>query len=309
MKRMSGQIIHMKHMKVHKKLKHLKLEKLHGPQQFQVNDGSRKITSVRYVKNVKDAIPGAPFPTNLRMHRRGRPHHNFGNPKPQGYTVTEEELSKRDPVILFAKEDFSISQAAKELMRLGPKFCPTPRGPVDELGQYQSWLSWRESVRWNWFHNNGKELDEIENNYVKKPWDTKTDRAAPIATDCPVLEALFEGCRRDLFDPTQRKQIKDNLSTEQRNYIKEVKTIYPTLGIRIRSEDKGHRFVVADAETEDNLIENHLKNEEQFVETDEDKTEEHIAKIKEWADRGLKQELNIRLRNTLQRLRNGLIEG
>ena len=119
--------------------------------------------SFKYVRNVMDAIPGAPFPTNLRKHRRGRHHHNFRNPHPhpQGYTVTEDDLSRRDPIILTTKDDFSISQAGKEVMRLGPKFCPTPKGSVDEFCQNKSWLKWRENSRRAWFHNKSIQVHSL----------------------------------------------------------------------------------------------------------------------------------------------------
>ena len=48
----------------------------------------------------------------------------------------------------------------------------------------------------------------------------------------------------------------------------------------MRREDKGHRFVIADAETEDNMIESHLNNAEQFTEILQDPTEEYIIQLK-----------------------------
>ena len=43
-----------------------------------------------------------------------------------------------------------------------------------------------------------------------------------------------------------RKRITSNISEEQRNFIKEVSQEYPKRNLRVRREDKGGRFVVAD---------------------------------------------------------------
>ena len=153
-------------------------------------------------------------------------------------------------------------------MRMGPKTCPTPREPVDEMAQYKSWLKWKENLCWKWHFNKGLKPEDIEDIFVRKPWDTPTDRAAPIVNDCPELEAMIANAYRDLFDPNQRRKIKDNLSKEQRSFINEVKTKYPQKGLRIRMEDKGHRFVIADAISEDTMIEDKLKNVEQYTEVD-----------------------------------------
>ena len=79
-----------------------------------------------------------------------------------------------------------------------------------------------------------------------------------------------------------------NLTQEQRDFIKEVKTEYPKKNIRIRREDKGYRFVILDGESEDQLIENGLKNIERYAETDESPMEDYIEKIENFAAAGLR---------------------
>ena len=80
-----------------------------------------------------------------------------------------------------------------------------------------------------------------------------------------------------------------NLTQEQRDFIKEVKTEYPKKNIRIRREDKGYRFVILDGESEDQLIENGLKNRERYEETDENPMEEYIDRIDNFAAAGLRE--------------------
>ena len=122
-------------------------------------------------------------------------------------------------------------------MALGPLTAPTPPGPVDEKSQHEAWVRWRESLRWNLFFNKHQQPEDVPHDHVSQPWNEKTKQAAPVAQDCPELEAFIEAFFRDLVDPAKRKKIKDNLTQDQRNYIKDVKTEYPKMNIRIRMED------------------------------------------------------------------------
>ena len=173
-------------------------------------------------------------------------------------------------------------------MRLGPKTCPTPEGPVDEKALYEGFIRFREGLRWKWFFNKNSSLEEVLDNHTSHPWDEKTDRSAPVAQDCPELEALISAVYKDLFDPALRKKIKGNLSKEQRDFILEVKTEYPKRNIRIRREDKGSRFVVVDGDEEDKLIEDGLHNAERFRESEENPIEEYNERIEGFAAAGVR---------------------
>ena len=59
--------------------------------------------------------------------------------------------------------------------------------------------------------------------YEKQPWDERTERMALVARDCPQLEAFLDFCFQDIFDPAQSKKISDNLTKEQRDFIKTLK--------------------------------------------------------------------------------------
>ena len=265
------------------KLRKLRREKRQNIQ-FQISRGSRKMSGESYIKQ-EDKSRGAPFPVNLRLHRRHRRKPNLNRNLHQGYEPTQEEIKLRNPVILTKKEGFTISEAGNQLCRMGPKTCPTPTQPVDELAQYESWLKWRESMRWSYHFNKDKRKEDVNQDFQKTPWYRKTDRTAPAA--CPALEAYFEAVGRDLSDPNLRRKISDNLTPEMREFIKEVKEDYPRQNLRFRTEDKGPRFVVTDGETEDNLIKNDLENPTFYRELDRDPGEEYSDRIKAWADRGL----------------------
>ena len=249
--------------------------------------GSRKIKAFYYIREHSGALPGARFPHNLRPHGRRRPHRNRYPEKSQ-HQVTEAELAARDPIILTKNPNFELPACGKELMRLGPKTCPTPAGPTDEKALYEAFVQFRETIRWKWYHNKNVKPEDVDESHKSQPWYERTDRLAPPANDCPELEAFLSALYRDLFDPTLRKKISSNLTEGQRDFIKTVKREYPKENLRIRREDKGHRFVIADGDAEDELIEDGLKNRERFDEVDESPLEDYNVKIERWAAEGLR---------------------
>ena len=203
--------------------------------------------------------------------------------------MSPEDLLERNPIIL-SSQDVELSEDAKLLLRKSPKFCPTPRGPIDEKSHYESFLRWRESVRWKWFFNKGKDPNDIDNDYHPKPWDKRTNKKAPEAHDAPELEAFFAGIERDLKDLNLRRKVKSNLNENQINFIKEVKEDFPRRGLRVRREDKGPRFVIEDAEAEDNRINDELSNNTYYNEREDDPKEDFIDEIKFWAAEALENE-------------------
>ena len=122
-----------------------------------------------------------------------------------------------------SSQDVVLSEDAKALLRKSPKFCPTPRGPIDEKGHYEAFLRYRETLRWKWFFNKGKDPNNIDDDYQKQPWDTRTEKKAPVAVDAPELEAFLASIERDIKDPSLRRKVKSNLSENQIKFIKEVR--------------------------------------------------------------------------------------
>ena len=81
-----------------------------------------------------------------------------------------------------------------------------------------------------------------------------------------------------------RRKVKSNLNQNQVNFIKEIKEEYPQRGLRVRMEDKGSRFVIEDAATEDNQIIENLSNPIHYQETNDNPIDVYIEEIKQWAD-------------------------
>ena len=105
----------------------------------------------------------------------------------------------------------------------------------------------------------------------------------------------MEKCLKDMMDPEQRKKIHDNLLPEERTALKDFQTSFPAENLRIRLEDKGPRFVIADGATEDEMIEKDLQNLNQFREIAVDPKDDYEKEIETWArvfkDRGVDEDI------------------
>ena len=96
------------------------------------------------------------------------------------------------------------------------------------------------------------------------PWYQHSERSPPAAS--ASVEAFMEACLGDMMDPDQRRRIHDNLDPSERDALKDYEINFPADNLRIWLEDKGPRFIIADGDQEDKMIENDLKNENEFTE-------------------------------------------
>ena len=135
-------------------------------------------------------------------------------------------------------------------------------------------------MRWAWFHAKQRNFQGDPPEFEKTPWYQKTQRAAPPAS--PAVENFMDRCYADTMNANMRNKIKDNMTPEEREALRELRFEFPAQNLRIRREDKGSRFVIADGEEEDKMIEEDLQNETNFTEIPSDPKEEHIEKLKEW---------------------------
>ena len=200
--------------------------------------------------------------------------------------VTADDIEDRNPIIL-SKQAVNISEDGLALLRKSPKFCPTPGGPTEEMEHYKAFLRFQQNLRWKWFFNKNKDTFNLDDDFQSKPWDTKTERSAPTAHDAPELEAFLAGIEKAIRNPNLRRKIKSNLNENQIEFINELKKNYPAKGLRIRREDKGARFVIEDAVTEDNRIIGNLSNPVQYTQTEVNPMDTYVQEIKQWADAAL----------------------
>ena len=243
------------------------------------SDGSRQISTMKYIKMVNNGeVSGCPFPKNLRPHRRNRPRKRNSNSN-NSFEVNPADLEAQNPVIVTNRE-VNLTEPQLSVMRKGAKFVPNPKAPVNNKELYENWLNWRERMRWTWFHAKQRNFQGDPPEFEKTPWYQKTQRAAPPAS--PAVENFMDRCYADTMNANMRNKIKDNMTPEEREALRELRFEFPAQNFRIRREDKGSRFVIADGEEEDKMIEEDLQNETNFTEIPSDPKEEHIEKLKEW---------------------------
>ena len=201
---------------IKKKLLVLKGEKIDDTDRLEPPSGSRQIKSNKYIKKEDSGlVRGAPFPQNLRPSRRNRP--KFNPPK-QNIQISEEDLEKRNPVVVTEREVI-LSEGHKSLCRKGKKFVPTPTTPVDNREIYEDWLKWRNRMRWKFYHAKKRNFQGEDPDFVKKPWYQHSEHSPPAAS--AAVEAYMEMCLKDMMDPDQRRKIHDNLKPDEREALKD----------------------------------------------------------------------------------------
>ena len=224
---------------------------------FKHSRGSRKVRGEEYipVKNCQCC------PKRIRPHRlgrRGKKRSEKEGPKAETLKdIIEEEQAKRDPINL---TDFEITDDMKKVLRLGSTFAPTPTKPIDLYGLYVDFNKWADRLRWHYFHNHKNPGEDDE--FVKKPWYEPTGRKAPRGND--ALEAFIFKVHEQVFDPTKRRKINNNLTAGERQALHELIDLVSNHGIVIRFEDKGSRFVIDTIENHDETILADLNDESQY---------------------------------------------
>ena len=154
---------------------------------------------------------------------------------------------KRNPINL---TDLVLTEPVKEVLRMGANFAPTPTRPVDLYNHYIDFHRWAEHLRWHFFHSN---MDpDKEDDFVKPPWYKTKGKKAPKANR--EVEDYIRAVHDQVFDPDSRRQIKDNLTQEQREAINKLANLAPDEGKLVRFEDKGSRFVIDTIENHDQTI-------------------------------------------------------
>ena len=185
--------------------------------------------------------------------------------------IIKEELAKRDPI---NESDVLLTNPMKEVARLSKKFCPMPRGPVDTYDMFWSFERFARNLRWAWFHfvqqknmeveSDDDDNDIIEDDFVMVPWYRRTDRNPPKGN--AQLEAGLYRLKDYLFDPANRRKVKENKSIEQRRAMGQLRNLPNTSNAQVAFEDKGSRFVIRNLDYQDQLMLDQLTDANHFDE-------------------------------------------
>ena len=145
-----------------------------------------------------------------------------------------DQLHQLDPVNL---SSVSISTDQINLLRKGPSFCPTPKdinwhSVYDDLEVFEARL--RTAVFF--IDSNPDDNNATPSHLPKVP---KYGKWRPPMSRYPELELFLANVRRDLINPENIRQTRNNLSKKEHVALKELKNS----NVVIRIQDKGSRFV------------------------------------------------------------------
>ena len=124
---------------------------------------------------------------------------------------------------------------------------------------------------------------ESEDNVVMVPWYKRTDRIAPNGNY--QLETGLERLREHLFNPDNRRRVRDNLTHDQREAIDKLRNLPNTSNAQVSFEDKGSRFVIRNLNYQDRVIMDQLADVTQFDEVIDDPTQHVVRRIENFCEK------------------------
>ena len=160
-----------------------------------------------------------------------------------------------------------------------------PKGPVDMYDIIWSFERFARNLRWAWFHfvkQKNMEVDSydedvIDDDFVMVPWYRRTDKNPPKGN--AQLEAGLDRLKDYLFDPVNRRKVKDNMTVEQRQAMGQLRNLPNTSNAQVTFEDKGSRFVIRNLDFQDQLILDQLTDANHFYELPVNPTDRVIDRI------------------------------
>jgi hypothetical protein len=98
------------------------------------------------------------------------------------------------------------------------------------------------------------------------------------------LETGLERLREHLFNPDNRRRVRDNLTHEQCEAINKLRNLPNTNNAQVCFEDKGSRFVIRNLDYQDKVIVDQLADVSQFDEVIEDPTQRVVRRIEDFCE-------------------------
>ena len=112
----------------------------------------------------------------------------------------------------------------------------------------------------------------------------KDKKWKPPTSRYPELELFLANVRRDLINPENIRQARDNISKKERAALKELKN---DSDVVICIQDKGSRFVLIDAKENEEKMFGQLNNQLHYKSLQSDPTSKHLAQVDSWCSKWL----------------------
>ena len=185
---------------------------------------------------------------------------------------------------VFKIGNVTLSPAEESLLSKGLKFCPQPNS-VD-MTQTKADLWWFDyRLRWKDFWEDRQDAQNDNEDFGLK--SKNQDPKAPPKSADAALEAYIKSINLNVLNTTYKNTEDDNLSTEERQALKSLKT---REDIVVKRVDKGSGVCVMERNLYIQEAEKQLQNEKYYKKLNEDPTDKYLKDLKNLLEEGVEKE-------------------
>ena len=231
------------------------------------------------------------FKKSLRKSRRKFKTSVEENINADGISNLNDHALKQDPINLTTSD---LTEEQKQVLRRGPSFCPAPKD-INWMKLHDDWERFQRNVRLKaYFHkrNTGIAGDQAQDQDSSQeeeqetlPKVPKSKHWNPPRSSIPELEMFLAEVKKGIFDPSNIRTNKDNLSFKERKALKELRNNQSSV---IRIQDKGYSFVLLNREDYIEKMNSQLDNPIHYKKLQNDPTEKYLSKVGKWSMKWLR---------------------
>ena len=204
--------------------------------------------------------------------------------------IGDTHIPDYEPINLSNEE---IDPNLASLCSKGPSFVPTPSSFnwLQILKDFDNFKHRLRSIAF--YHDKNKSSSNSNFNGssdIKPPYVCKPISKVAPQSKFPELETFLSNIEKDIFENTNRRNVKSNITKEEQIALNDWKNRLsnPDNNLILRIQDKGNRFVLVDKGT-DRIKANEQINRSNFIEIDHDPTNDHIKIVNSFVTKWQKE--------------------
>ena len=201
--------------------------------------------------------------------------------------IGSTEIPSYEPLCLGKTQ---VESQLSSICSKGPSFVPTPSS-FNWLQVLKDFDTFKHKIRSKaYFHTRNCNTTTNDSHkdvaLIFPPYQQKNIESVAPKSKYPEVETFLSKIEQDIFANTLRKNIKPNLTTEERialnNWRKEMNN--PNNDTILRIQDKGNRFILVDKETDKQKAMAQIERSN-FEAIDHDPTNHHIEIVNHFVDK------------------------
>ena len=201
--------------------------------------------------------------------------------------IGDIEIPSHEPINL---SNQPIDDDLKSLCSKGPSFIPTPNH-VNWFQLLKDFDTFKHKIRTRAFYasqNTNQNENSTENlaTEISPPYKARSSNNVAPCSKFNEIELFLSKIEKDLFQETQSRKIRSNLSIGERKALNEWQSNMdnPEKQTILRIQDKGNRFVLVDKDTDRKKATEQIQRSN-FVEIQQDPTLSHIQVVKQFVQK------------------------